>query len=143
MKRIFLIISILFLLIGCNKEEEISLEEQIIGKWQLIEEHTSKNTSDDTIQWVAVVDGQIQVFEKDFTYLNSLCQSVGTYSFHYFKGQLPFIDMKLPCLFLDERGTVKGSLGGLQIRINGNEMIFSDQQDVCSYGCSFKYRRVD
>jgi hypothetical protein len=136
MKRIFLIVSILFLLIGCNKEEEISLEQKVIGKWQLIEEYSRISSSDRTIQWAPILDGEILTFKEDFTYLNTSYQCVGTYAFYISSDISPYIDKKLPCL----NNGIKSSL---QFEINGDEMILYNGYNPCRYGCYNKYRRIE
>lgn len=138
MKKMFLILSILFLFTGCNHEDPKQQENSIYGTWKLIEIYQGDGGSNP--QWTTVNSGYTYTFNNDGTFSSTRfteCNS-GTYVM-----SSDLITLKYNCNGFDTGiENPPGTFAESYIFKNTN-LILTPSYLNCIEGCDYKFEKIE
>lgn len=139
MKSMYLILSVLFLFTGCNKEEAKQQENLIYGTWQLVEVYSNIGNGENS--WNKIENGYTYLIKKDNSFNSTKyneCSS-GKLEINNTLSTISFIfecTNFYPCLNQSNSCVEYFSF-------EGDNLILSSTYQNCEEGCpQFKFKKV-
>jgi hypothetical protein len=126
MKKIVIVLAIIFTLFSCSENEQnIETENSIYGTWQLFERYNGLSL----LPFTAIENGEIKTFSSENKYKSSFHDKEGKF---FIKGSI--IEVSIPELTQD---TIK-----FVFSLKDNILNLSSFPSSCDEGCYDSYRRI-
>lgn len=138
MKNMYLILSIFFLIVGCDEEETKQQENSIYGTWKLIEIYQSDGGNNP--KWTSVNNGYTYTFSNDETFSSTRFTecTTGTYDISN-----STIILDYSCAGFDTGvETPPGTFVENYNFENGN-IILTPSYLNCIEGCGYKFEKIE
>jgi hypothetical protein len=141
MKNMFLILSIFFLITGCNEEETKPQENSIYGTWQLTEQWLG-NVGDTSVNWTIVFNGYTMSFMRDNSFSSTeftVCQNSennGNYTLNQ-NASTNLMEISFNCNSTNNQLTRTYSYS-----FENENLILSPYSNPCDEGCSYKFKKI-